>query len=300
MDSRSLDWEDVRLFLAVAEAKSVSGAARALGMSQPTVSRRLGDLEARLGVTLFERTLGGTLITATAERMLEPARRMADWAGEVSRAAAATDTRLSGVVRVTAPPLIAATLLTRFAAVLAEKHPGLRLESLATIRYLDLPRGEADLAIRARPSNQPELVTVATIEHRQYIYVARTIAERLGLSPALADIPWLAWAAPFQELPPNPQLARLIPGFAPAFTTDDPIVMLEAAEAGVGATVLADALHAMLRRTDLVPLQTDLGVFACGETHLVSSRSGLGIPRVKAVAELLRETLMAAATAGAR
>lgn len=89
----------------------------------------------------------------------------------------------------------------------------------ASLRYLALSRGEADLAIRARPSNQPELVTVATSQHRQFIDVARALAGRLGNSPSLADIPWLAWAPPYSELPPNPQLTRLVPGFAPALTT---------------------------------------------------------------------------------
>lgn len=294
MDRLPLDWEDVRLFLAVAEAGSISGAARSLGLSQPSVSRRLVELEAGLGSTLFERTLSGTVITPTAERMLEPARRMAEWAGEVARAAAATELCLRGVVRVTAPPLVAVTVLGPFAATVAKTHPGLRLEVSSAVRYLDLPRGEADLAIRSRAPTNAELVSVARIEHRQFVYVSRALGKRLGPSPSMEKVPWIVWAPPYSELPPNPQLLRLIPDLVPAFSSDDALVMLEAAEAGVGAIVLPEVLRALLRRSQLVPLSVDLGSYARGETHLVSARSALGIPRVRAVAQLLAARLGAA------
>ena len=140
-----ISWEDVRLFLAVAEAGSVSGAARRLRFGQPTVTRRLALLEHALGEKLFRRSVAGAALTAAGERLLGPARRMAEWAGEVGRAAASTNRAVTGLVRVTAPPLIAFDFLAPCAALIAQRHPGLRLEVVASMQHLDPgkpPRGE--------------------------------------------------------------------------------------------------------------------------------------------------------------
>src|SRR6185295_16377873 len=99
-------WDDVRIFLAVAEAGSVSGAARQLQLGQPTISRRLAEIEEAVGARLFARSVGGASLTPAGERLLAPARKMAEWAGEVLRAAEADDAAPAGLVRLTASPYI--------------------------------------------------------------------------------------------------------------------------------------------------------------------------------------------------
>src|SRR5512140_280737 len=94
-------WDDVRLFLAVAETGSLSGAAQRLRIGQPTVSRRLAALEYSMGAKLFLRSVNGASLTVAGERLLAPARKMAEWAGEVGRAAESTDQSPRGLVRVT-------------------------------------------------------------------------------------------------------------------------------------------------------------------------------------------------------
>lgn len=286
-----ISWDEVRLFLAVAEEGSVSGAARRLRLAQPTLSRRLAALERAVGASLFRRSVSGAALTTAGERLLEPARRMAEWAGEVGRAAERTDHGPQGLVRVTAPPIVAYDFLAPFSAWLAEHHPGLRLEVLATVQYMDLARGEADLALRGRPPGHPELKLIHTLEMAHAVHVAPALARRLPRRPKLQELPWIAWAPPYQDLPPNPQLAELIPGYTPAFTSDHILVQLAAAEAGVGAMVLARQHHRFSRPTSLVPLDVDLGRFARGELHLVSARSALDIPRVRLVAELIEAEL---------
>jgi DNA-binding transcriptional LysR family regulator len=159
-----ISWDEVKLFLAVAEEGSVSGAARKLRMAQPTLSRRLATLERAVGESLFRRSASGTALTTAGERMVAPARRMAEWAGEVGRAAEPTGQGPQGLVRITAPPMVAYDFLAPFAGWLARHHPGLRVEVLATMQYLDLARGEADLALRVRPPNLPDLKLVHTLE----------------------------------------------------------------------------------------------------------------------------------------
>jgi DNA-binding transcriptional LysR family regulator len=286
-----IPWDEVRLFLAVAEEGSVSGAARRLRLSQPTLSRRLAALEHALGATLFRRSVSGAALTSAGERLLGPARRMAEWAGEVGRAAERRDQRPQGLVRVTAPPIVAHDFLAPFAAWLGREHPGLRLEVLATVHHMDLARGEADLALRLRPPASTDLKLVHTLETVHAVHVARSLARRLPRRPRIQDLPWVAWAPPFEDLPPNPQLAELAPGHVPAFTSDQILVQLAAAEAGAGAIVLPRLRHRFSRRSELVPLDLDLGPFARGALHLVSARSGLDIPRVRFVAGLVEAEL---------
>jgi len=287
-------WEDYRLFLAVAETGSVSAAARRLNVGQATVSRRLAGLEYQLGTVLFRRSVSGASLTAAGERLLSPARKMAEWAGEVGRAAGASGAAPTGVVRVTAAHGVAADFLAPFAGWLTAKHPGLRLEVLSAIHNLDLARGEADLALRIRSPEQPELKTLHLLEFDSGVYVAKNLAARLPRKPHLAALPWIAWAPPYDQIPPNPLLKAIIPGFSPAFTSDNFLVNMAAAEAGVGAIILPRLRHRFSRHTSLVPLPLDLGLEARGSLQLVCVRSAYDIPRVRIVADLLASELVRA------
>lgn len=282
-----IPWDDVRLFLAVAEAGSLNKAAKALRLGQPTVSRRLAALEYSLGAQLFRRGVSGAALTTAGERLLEPARKMAEWAGEVGRAAESRDQAPRGLVRVTSSPWACFDFLAPFAAFLAQKHPGLRLEVLSSMAYLDLTRGEADLALRLKPPTQPELVVVKQLVLKNFVLVSKSLLARLPKQPAMRDLPWIAWAPPFDSIPPNPQLEQLIPGFTPAFTSDNFLVMVAAAEAGVGAIVLNRAQHRFAKASALVPLPISLGPFATSPMYLVAAKSALDVPRIRRVSELL-------------
>src|SRR5947199_10683357 len=99
-----IDWDDWRLFLAVAAAGSMSGAARTLQLGQPTLSRRIGLLEDRLDAPLFARRVDGVTLTPLGERLLPAAQRMAEFAGDATRIIAGGERRPEGVVRIAAPP----------------------------------------------------------------------------------------------------------------------------------------------------------------------------------------------------
>lgn len=286
-----ISWDDIRLFLAIHETGSMSGAARRLRVGQPTVSRRLADLEHQLGAALFRRSVEGVTLTDAGERLVEPARKMAEWAGEVGRAAERREEGPSGRVRVSAPPYLAVDLLAPLAGWLATEAPGLRLEVSASVEYASLGRGEADLALRSRPADSEDLTNVFSVEHGVAVFASPELAARLGPRPALAQIPWIAWCPPYDQVPPNPQLQRLLPGVVPAFTTDDFLVMLAAAEAGAGALALSTLRHRLSPTRRLVQLEVDLGPLARGVMHGVCARSALAIPRVRAVVGYLERCL---------
>lgn len=282
-----ISWDDAKLFLAIAEAGSLSAAARQLELGQPTVTRRLAMLEYTVGAALFRRSVEGAALTSAGERLLGPARKMAEWAGELHRAAEARDGAPRGLVRVTSSPFICFDFLAPFAGFLAGKHPGLRLEVLSSVQYLDLARGEADLALRAKAPSNPDLQLVFSLEVESAVFVSKALKARLPRKPTLQTIPWVAWCPPFESIPPNPQLEALIPNFTPAFTADHFLVQLAAAEAGLGAMVLGRVSHRFSRESGLVPLELDLGAHGKQRLHLVCAKSALDIPRVRRVAELI-------------
>ncbi len=285
-----VSWADAQLFLTVAETGSLSAAARQLQVTQPTVSRRLQDLDQSIGEPLFLRSVEGTSLTSLGERMLEPARRMAEQAGELERIAAGADDRPRGIVRITAAPGVAYAWLAPFAVKLRKLLPEIRLEVTAAVKYVDLARREADLALRFDRPPQRDLVSLAQLDDPVVAFATRAYRATLPKGCKLADVAWVGWPPALAHLPPNPQLARAITGFQPIFTSDDFLVQLGAAEAGVGTIVLGAAWRRRSLPTALVPLALDLGKLT-STTYLVCARSALAIARVRAVADLLVKEL---------
>ena len=286
-----VSWDDVRIFLAVAEAGSVSGAARQLKLGQPTISRRLAEMEQAMGLRLFARGVGGATLTSAGERLLAPAKNMAEWAGEVARAAEADEATPQGLVRITASPYTCFDFAAPFAAWVSSRHPSIRIEVLSTTRYLDMARGEADLALRLRRPQGKDLEVLMQVEYENAAWVSNALAKKLPKHPRPRDVPWVGWAPPFEELPPQPMLESIIPGFVPAFTSDNFLVNLAAAEAGVGAIVLGRVTHRFSRARGIVPIDVDMGAAKRGVLCLVCAKSALDIPRVRLVADLLREQM---------
>lgn len=284
-------WEDVRLFLAIAEHGSLTEAARRLRVGQPTVSRRLAELEESLGYPLFTRSVEGATLTSQGERWLEPARRMAEWAGELKSMGEHADSSPAGIVRITAPPGVAYDFVAPFARVVREKYPRIELQVLARVQYVDLSRREADIALRSRAPTQRDLAVVHSFAHRNDAFATAGYLKKVPKPPSMKDLDFIAWGPPFEQFPPNPQLHALIPGFRAAFAADDFIVQLRAAEAGVGVVFMQKVRHRFNRDSPLVPLGLDLGQHAQSALLIVCAKSALGVARIRAVAELLKAEL---------
>jgi len=287
-----ISWEDVKLFLAVADHGSLTEASRHLRVGQPTVSRRLAELEESLGYPLFDRSVEGTTLTSQGERWLEPARRMAEWAGELRSTAELGDSAPGGIVRITAPPGVAFDFLAPFARLARDKYPQIQLQILARVEYMDLSRREADIAMRTRAPTQRDLSVVHTFTHMNDAFVSKSYAAKLPKKPSMRDIDFIAWAPPFESFAPNPQLQQMVPGFRPAFASDDYIVQLRAAEAGVGAIFMQKVRHRFNRESHLVPLGLELGPHAKSSFHVVCAKSALGVARIRAIAELVAAELV--------
>jgi DNA-binding transcriptional LysR family regulator len=152
-------WEHYRSFLEVLREGSLSGAARALGLTQPTLARHIEQLEAALGgVSLFTRSPQGLAPTAAALRLAPHAEAMASEAAALVRAAAGSEDDLAGVVRIAASDVIGAEVLPGILRSLRAEHPGLVFELVLSNTSTDLLRREADIAVRMLRPTQKALV----------------------------------------------------------------------------------------------------------------------------------------------
>jgi molybdate transport repressor ModE-like protein len=141
-----LDWEDVRVFMALARHGSLSAAARALAVNHATIARRVQSLERSMGERLVERRPDGYALTPAGMRVLGPANDMEAAAATLSRGGA--DDRPAGLVRVNAPPSLSQNFLVQRLAWLCTQHPGLDIDVATDFRAVSLERREADVALR--------------------------------------------------------------------------------------------------------------------------------------------------------
>lgn len=203
-----LDWDDLRYFLAVAREGSLSAAAHALGVTQPTVGRRMTALQRRLGAKLFSPTATGQLLSSSGRRLLPHAERMEVEGLAAERATSGRDAGLRGRVRVTASEWLIGAVLGPMLRPFIALHPELELELVADVRHLSLPRGEADVAIRPSRFEQQEVIQreVAVVAFGLYAsdgyllergtpdFAEQCAGHRLiAMSESLTKVPDVAW-----------------------------------------------------------------------------------------------------------
>jgi len=182
MDWRSVkfDWNRARAFLVTAEEGSLSAAARALGMAQPTLGRQVDALEEELGVVLFERVGRGLTLTPSGLELLDHVRAMGDAANRVSLSAAGQSQSIEGTVCITASETYAAILLPPIIAKLRRAEPGIDIEIVTSNKASDLRRREADIAIRNFRPTEPDLVAKKIRDVPARLYAAPVYLERIG------------------------------------------------------------------------------------------------------------------------
>lgn len=286
----NLRWDDLKLFLAVHEQGSLSGAARKLKLGQPTLSRRIAELEESVGEALFDRQNQGARLTAAGLKLLPAAQSMAEWANEAELSVKKQSYLPEGKVRIAAPPGIAYEVVAPLAAKIRRQHPQIQIEVLSGVETLNLGRGEADLSLRAQKPGDADLVCMDEISSAMRVYTSKAYAAKLPPHPNLADLDWICWAAPYDDLRTNQELSALIPDFKPAFTSDDYVVQIAACKAGVGAMILPQVLHhhAGLRELQkLHELDIDLGPDAVGSLYLVCHKRHRHLPKVQLVMDFI-------------
>lgn len=184
----AFDWNQARAFLVTAEEGSLSAAARALGLTQPTLSRQVAGLEDALGVTLFERTSRALLLTQSGVELLAHFRTMGDAANSISVAATGQSQAVVGHVLISATNLMATHFLPPILKELSKTAPDLQIEVIASNELSDLRRREADIAIRhARPKDET-LFAKRLRDTTAHLFASKQYLDEVGRPKTLADL----------------------------------------------------------------------------------------------------------------
>ncbi|GGF89037.1 LysR family transcriptional regulator [Azorhizobium oxalatiphilum] len=232
-------WDDLRLVKAIADTRSLAGAADALGVNHSTVFRRLGTLETTLGARLFERARSGYVPTTTGEEMVRLAERMGEEISAMERRITGQDLRPSGELRVTTNDTLLVHLLTPVFASFRRAYPEIRLEVIVSNQTLNLTKRDADVAIRAsdRPGD--------TLVGRRLACLAWAVYGRpdalAGQPFARADIRHLDWvglAEPIAGIRAGKWLRERAGADRIVYRVNTMLGLAEAAAAGMGLALL--------------------------------------------------------------
>ncbi|HKI14070.1 MAG TPA: LysR family transcriptional regulator [Roseiarcus sp.] len=255
MGGREPAWDELRTFLEVARDLSLTGAARRLGLTQPTVGRHIDALEEALGVTLFTRSPRGLNPTPAAIALAPHAEAMAVAAAALARSASSEAAIDRGVVRVTASEIVGAEVLPPIFAGFRARNPGIAVELAVTNRNEDLSRGDADIAVRMVRPTQSGLVARRIGHTRIRLYAHRDYLERFGEPRSLADLKhhcFIGFDRDNQSFRSAGAYAKSLTREDFGFRCDSDVAQLAALRAGVGIGGCQDAIA---RRTpELVPV----------------------------------------------
>lgn len=240
------DWNDLRHLIAVSRCGSTLSAAKALGVNQSTVHRRLIELERRIGLILVKRQPAGFRLSELGEALIAEVMAVEAAVEHLNRKIGALKLDLKGTIRLTCPeptvPRIAASgLLDRFHA----RYPGLAVEFVTSDRYLDLTRGEADVAFRSGEPVDDQLVGRKICDSIWAIYASKSYVQQHGRPASIADLAGHALIG-FDGIMQNHRvtrwLATVIPDARLVSRSSSVLGAVSAAKAGIGVAPLPTTL----------------------------------------------------------
>lgn len=278
------DWDNLRVFLALAEEGSLTAAAQRLGVSHPTVARRVRQLETEIGVRLFDRLPDRYRPTEMALELLHDVKEMERASQSVDRRSAGLSGQHLGTVRISVDETMA-DFLGRHLLRLRENHQCIEFEIAVTHVSANLSRREADLLIRSR---LPDLASIVGRKIGSFAYavygVAAFGAELDGSAAALKALPWVGFDEEHAYMPGQAWQAAFLGNGRPVVRTNNGILLANAIRGGNGIGVLpcflGDADASLRRLTPIIPeAQTDQWLLVHSDLRAV--------PRIRIVMDAL-------------
>lgn len=274
------------MFLAIARFGTLGAAARSLGLTQPTMGRRLRALEASLGQTLFQRTTDGFVLTDEGASVLAGAERIEEETLAMERALAGGSRKLDGFLRLSSSDWFGAHVLSPVLAEFSRVHPKVVVELLTDSRLLSLSRREADLVFRIAPFTETEVISRKLLHIEYGLYISRgaphpqlgdgTGARLVTMDEAFGGMPDVGW------------LKRMLPKAEIALRSNNRDVQATLCANGAGLAVLPRPLGDSLAAIDLV----DLGEAPPGrDTWVGYHRDMKRLARLRALLDLVIERL---------
>ena len=250
-----MDWDHLRIFLAVARAGQLLGAAQQLGLNHATVGRKLTALETGLGAKLVERQTNGCTLTPAGEALLQSAERVESELLQVGAKLSGTAAALGGTVRVGAPDGLGNYFLSRELGGLANRHPDLTIQLVPLPRTFSLSRREADIVVTLDRPKQGNLIVKKLTDYTLSVYAAKDYLKRHGAIRAIEDLAGCLFITHVDDfvysraLDYAAEIGRLMHRH---YECGSVVAQMEAVRAGHGAGILHD--YAALQFPELTRL----------------------------------------------
>jgi DNA-binding transcriptional LysR family regulator len=277
------DWDDLRMFLALARQGKLSAVAKRLGVSHPTVARRVKQLEATVGARLFDRLPDRFVLTAAGEGLLGDVQAMEEAAASIHRRSASLSDPVHGTVRISAGEAMTA-FLTRNLKRIRHNLNCIEFELVASHQLVNLSRREADLMIREKVPDLASIVTRKLGEVAYAVYGSSETDLRAGGREALKQMIWIGFDEEHAYMPGQAWLHALLENKRPAIRCNDWQIVLEAVRSGAGVAVLPCYLAGgdpALRRIG-APLKE-----VAADQWLLVHRDLRALPRIRAVMDAI-------------
>lgn len=282
-----MNWDDVRIFLAVARNRQILAASKTLGLNHATVARRITALEQSLGSKLFVRRTSGSDLSGEGERFFRHAERMES----VMLAASAdvgADSQIEGTVRVGAPDGFGVAYLAPRIRELLERHKGLRIELVPVPRAFSLSRREADIAVTLERPREGRLVARKLTDYRLGLYAERGYLDRNGRPDRPEDLKNHALVGYVEDLLYASSLnytSELFPGWQSTLSVSSAMGQTAAVRSGAGIGILHAFMASSYPELDIV-----LPELALRRSYWTVVHEDLrGIRRISVVADFLTE-----------
>lgn len=244
-----MEWSDVRIFLAVARGGSFGAAARSLGVSHPTIGRRMKVLEDEAGQSLFRRTQDGLVLTDAGDGVLTLAESMENSALSMERRLLGNHERLEGILRISSAEWFAGYVLAPVLAELTRRHPAVVPEVIASYRLLNLSRRDADVAFRIVPFSEPDIVQRRLMSVPYGLYGSAETVFAMQKDPSSVGLILMNMAQ--SHFPDVAWLLDRFPLSRRVFTSTSRAVQAQMCERGMGIAVLprplGDAISGLQR-----------------------------------------------------
>lgn len=283
-----MNWDDIRIFLAVARTGQILAASRRLGLNHATLSRRLTSLEEALETRLFIRRTNGCELTAEGETFLLSAERMETEMLEAQARLGRTDAAIAGTVRIGAPDGFGVSFLAPRMGRLIERHPELRIQLVPVPRSFSLSSREADIAVTLERPEQGRLVSSKLTDYTLGLYASRSYVDRFGLPVDAEDLKSHRRIGYVEDLIFSQSLnftGEVMRNWSAGFEISSAIGQTEAVRAGAGVCIL----HNYIARhyPDLVRVLPDISITRSYWT--IFHESVRDLARVRIVADFLHE-----------
>jgi DNA-binding transcriptional LysR family regulator len=284
-----LDWDNLRIFLAVMRDRSLLGAAKKLGIDHTTAARRLSALETAVGARLFDRSPRGVEPTAAGLSLLVHVENIECDVVAATTQIAARDAEVSGTVRLSTPEAFGTVFVAPAIHRLHARHPRLQVELAPESRAVSLSKREADIAIALRQPPGGRLVARRLIDYRLGLYASRAYLKgKASVTDVamLGDHPFVGYIDELIDLPDLRYLEQVAPAARTAFRSSSIAAQQAAVAAGLGLGVL----HVFTAEQDnrLVRLMAD-EIEVMRSYWLIFHADQQRLPRVRAVIDFLDE-----------